>query len=242
MRLKFPNLPDLGRVVVAVKHLRWRDPLVQAWALIGVVFLSGIGAHYGRSRGGGEQKNTSWAAELLRETHDAGWRPEVSLAGEGPALAAAAADNMDLRVCAEAAAARKSWQFLAAEIRREIAGLTTPVRAVEVIFSGTPGGDAEALDLYFAGVCDDAAGTPAALVIGNGRRSSDGGIETTRRWSAGPDHAGALRVCLVGDGATPTAAQWQALGEIINCVEARSGRVALALSRPQAPGLLADLD
>jgi hypothetical protein len=242
MRLSFPNLPDLGRVVVAVKHLRWRDPLVQAWALIGVVFLSGIGTHYVRSRGGGEQKNTSWAAELLHDAHDGGWRPEISLSGEGLASPATAADNMDLRACAEAAAARKSWQFLAAETRREIAGLTTPVRAGEIIFSGTQGGDAKALDLYFAGVCDVAAGVPASFVIGNGRRSRDGGIETTRRWSVGPDGSGAVRICLVGDGAVPTASQWQALGEIINCIEARSGRVALSLSRPQSPELLAALD
>ncbi len=239
MRLSFPNLPDLGRVVVAVKHLRWRDPLVQAWTLIGVVLVSGIGVHYERSRGGGEQKNASWAAELLNDSLTAEWRPEVSLLGEGAGPALTAPDRLDLRACAAAAAERKSWEHLPAQTRREIAALPVPLRAVEVVFSGTPGGDAEALDLYFAGVCDDAAGTPASFVIGNGRRSRDGGIETTRRWAAGPDKTGAVRICLVGESGVPTPAQWQSLGEIINCIEARSGRVDLTLSRPQPQELLA---
>jgi hypothetical protein len=242
MRLKFPNLPDLGRIVVALKRLRWRDPLVQAWGLIGVVFIAGMVRHYVRSGDGGEQKNTSWAAELLSQADDTGWRPAVSLSGEGSIAASTMAEGLDLRACADEAAAKKSWQFLAVETRREIAALPAPMRAVEVIFSGTPGGDAEALDLYFAGVCDVAAGIPASFVIGNGRRSRDGRIETTRRWSAGPDGAGAVRICLVGDGSAPTPSQWQALGEIINSIEARSGRVALSLSRPQTRELLAHLD
>ena len=243
MKLRFPNLPHLGRAFVAVKHLRWRDPLVQVWGLIGVVLVAGIVTHYVRSRDGGEQKNTSWAAELLHSQESDGWRPAVSLAEKCEPRLAPAPAGVDLRGCATAAAGRKAWRFLPSGIRQEIAAQPAAVRSLVVTWSGTPGGNAGALDLYYAGVRDESGGTPADFIIGNGQRSRDGGVELTHRWHAVPrEQLPEWRLCLVGDGTAPTAAQLAALGELISCIEARHGHLALAMHAPAAPELLAHRD
>ena len=232
MRLKFPNLPDLGRMAVAVKNVRWRDPLVQVWGLIGVVLVTGIVVHYARRPRGGEQKNASWETELLPGCPAAGtWRPEVCFSGEGEAMPSAPAAPLDLRGCADTAAGLKTWRFLTAGIRREIASLGQPAREITVTWSGTRGGNARALDLYFESVRDDADAAPGDFVIGNGLRSGDGTVETLHRWSrSAGDHSPELRICLVGDGTRPTPAQLAALGELITAIEARCGRVSLSIN------------
>lgn len=245
MRFRFPNLPDLGRVVVAVKNVRWRDPLVQVWGLIGVVLVTGMGAYYVRRSRAGEQKNLRWEAALLtRAAENGGWRPEVCFAetGEWPVETGAGADELNLRACADAAAKRKSWRFLSPALREKITQLNFPVKKVLVTWSGTRGGDARALDLYFDSVRDEAAGAPGDFVIGNGKRSRDGAIETTRRWmpaNAEGGQAAELRICLVGDAVAVTPAQKEALGELISSIEARSGTVELVIHEPGSAGLLA---
>ena len=247
MRLSFPNLPDLGRVVVAVKNVRWRDPLVQVWGLIGVVLVTGIVSYYGRRNGAGEQKNALWAASLLTaEADNAGWHPAVCFGEPDPmgTQAVVAADSLDLRACANAAAARKNWRFLTPPLRQKLAALKTPVRKVLVTWSGTQGGDARALELYFSSVRDETGGAPGEFVIGNGRRSGDGAIEATARWLAATAEASPeeLRICLVGNTGKPTAFQKEALGELISTIEARSGTVELSLREPTAPPLLAHVE
>jgi hypothetical protein len=245
MRFRFPNLPDLGRVVVALKNVRWRDPLVQVWGLIGVVLVTGMVAYYVRRTRAGEQKNLAWESALLtKAAENAGWRPEVCFAEPGGRLAdsGAGTEEMNLRACADAAAKRKDWRFLTAELRGKIAQIKTPVRRVLVTWSGTRGGDAKALDLYFDSVRDEAGGAPGEFVIGNGKRSKDGAIETTKRWMPGNAEGGELaelRICLVGDATAVTPAQKEALGELISSIEARSGTVELVIHEPGAKELLA---
>jgi hypothetical protein len=250
MKLSFPNLPDLGRVIVALKNVRWRDPLVQVWGLIGVVLVTGIVIYYVRHSGTGEQKNSSRGAELLTAfAENAGWRPMVSFSEAAPvpsdADGTASGLDLDLRACANEAAARKTWRFLTPDLRRQISRRATTVRSVLVTWSGTRGGDANALDLYFASVRDDSRGSPGDFVIGNGHRSHDGAVEFTRRWTPqAPDDETAhdLRICLVGDTRQPTPAQKEALGELISFIEARSGTVTLSMHHPAPPGLLAHAD
>lgn len=247
MRLSFPNLPDLGRVVVAVKNVRWRDPLVQVWGLIGVVLVTGIVTYYVRRNGAGEQKNASWEAGLLTKSAvNAGWHPEVCFGepAEGNPDNTEVTEELNLRECADAAAKRRDWRFLKPELRGKLTLLKTPVRKVLVTWSGTSGGDARALDLYFASVRDEAGGAPGEFVIGNGKRSRDGAIETTSRWS--PEDAEGrpeeLRICLVGESMSITQSQKEALGELISSIEARSGKVELVMRDAKAAGLLAHTD
>ena len=49
-------------------------------------------------------------------------------------------------------------------------------------------------------------------------------------------------ICLTGDKPSLTAAQSEALGELITALEAGSGRIMLGGYKPAAPGLLADVD
>jgi hypothetical protein len=242
MRLSFPNLPDLGRVFVAWKNLRWRDPLVQVWGLIGIVLAAGMVTYYVRRSGDGEKKNAWWPGELLGSAASDGWHPEIPFLDSGATTPEASRPGaaLDLRSCAETAAARKTWRFLPSSLRREIAGLSTAPRRVVVCWSGTRGGDAAALELYYDTVRNEGAGVPGDFVIGNGWRSQDGRIETAPGWLAsGADDREELRICLAGDGTGATPAQFAALGELINCIESRSGRVALTVHEPAARRLLA---
>lgn len=242
MRLSFPNLPDLGRVFVALKAPRWRDPLVQVWGLIGVVLAAGMATYYVRRNGDGEKKNASWEQTLLRPGGEDEWHPEVLFADGGAGLSPSKGNGqtLNLRACAETAAACKTWKYLPAALRREISAMRSPARRVAVCWSGTRGGDASALSFYFARVRDENHGVPGEFVIGNGHRSRDGMIETTARWQfPGAGMPEEVSICLAGDGSRATPAQLAALGELINCIESRGGSLALSVHEPFARELLA---
>lgn len=227
---------------VAIKNLRWREPLVQVWGLIGMVLAAGMMIYYVRRTGDGEKKNASWEQTFLRPVAEDIWHPDVFFADGGAGLppSAGRGQSLNLRACTETAAGRKTWKYLPATLRREISAMKSPARKVVVYWSGTRGGDAAALALYYARVRDDDHGVPGEFVIGNGHRSRDGVIETTARWRlSGGEARDEVRICLAGDGTWATPAQLAALGELINCIESRGGRLALSVHEPFAGELLA---
>lgn len=248
MRVKYMIGPAVSRAWQAVCAVRWRDPLVQVWGMVGGLLVVGIVTHYVRGRAGGEQKNPASAFGMVRldgsELKD-DWRPQVALdggsdpAGDAPVLAV----EPDLRAFAVKAAALPGWKHVSPDLRGELARFTQPVTRVEVKWSGTGGGNQAALDLYHTKTLGHQEGVPGDFIVGNGKRGEDGLIEPTRRWLTGSGEARKeITVCLVGTGPEPTAAQQSALGELITCIEARSGHVALAMHRPEHPGMLADAD
>ena len=247
MRLKFPNISQLGRMVVAMRQVRWRDPLTQVWGLVGGLVVVGIAAHYVRRDGASEKKNREVAAMIVSARGKWGteWQPGIPFASAKPVMEVTATDEAgpDLRGIAASAAGRKGWQHLPAPIRQEIAARTTGVRSIAISWSGTRGGDLAALELYHDSVLGRSGELPGDFVIGNGRRSVDGRIEPTRRWfTARGDESGEVIICLTGDKPSLTAAQSEALGELITALEAGSGRIMLGGYKPAAPGLLADVD
>lgn len=212
-----------------------------ALGLLGV----GIGVHYERGRAAGEQKNPDAAIQLLSRTGSPpadSWRPAMVLTGPGVAPEPEPAPaGTDLRALAGKAAAGSRWQQIPPELRTRLAARPGAIARVEVQWSRTAGGDAAALDLYHTRTLSQAGGVPCDFVVGNGRRSTDGGIETTRHWAARNGTGDtAISICLVGHGPDLTPAQETALGELITCIEAGHGHVALAMQHPGAPGLLAD--
>ena len=239
MRLSIPNLPDVGRIVVAVKKVRWRDPLVQVWGMIGIVLVGGMVSYYARRNETGEQKNAHGAASLLTAAApQSSWQPGVSfdVNEAGGANTIQPPEDLDLRACAESASKRRDWRYLQGDLRAGISRKAAPAKKVVVTWSSTRGGDAGALHLYFDSVKDDAAGSREHFVIGNGKRSRDGGVEPTRRWLSAEGGAEEVRICLIGDASGATAAQKEALGELITSLEARSGTLELVLEG--SPGSL----
>ena len=231
----------------AVRSVRWRDPRVQVWGMLGGLLVVGIGVHYVRGRAMGEQKNSATAFGLLCQGtvgQSNSWRPEVAMGPEG--LDGEGAESLlaaepDLRALAEKAAGQSGWRHVSAPMRSKLAATPVPFAKVEVKWSGTSGGNAAALDLYHTKTLGHGDGVPCDFIVGNGNRGVDGFIEATRRWMAdGTGPRDGIGICLVGNGPELTSAQEAALGELITCIEARSGHVALAMHRPELPGLLAD--
>ena len=173
------------------------------------------------------------------------WQAGIPFAAVEPVLEWNSTDDAgpDLRGIAAKAAGRKGWRHLSAPIRQEIATRTGAVRSIAISWTGTWGGDLAALELYHGSVLGSRGELPGDFVIGNGRRSVDGRIEPTRRWlhGAGEDSAEVI-ICLTGEKQSLTAAQSEALGELITALEAGSGRTTLGGHQPAAPGLLADVD
>jgi hypothetical protein len=216
-----------------VRSVRWRDPLVQSWGLIGGLLVAGLVAHLAAGPETGEQKNAKpWAELLTSEPVADGWCPSVVMSAEAVATPEQDAE-LDLRALAQAAAAREDWRYAGPELRAALRALPVEVPGVTVTWSYTPGGDARAF-AHYAG--RQGAGEPAyEYVIGNGRRSRDGEIEVLPRHAAGDGHG--VRVCLTGRPGTATEAQKAALGELITCLEARCGTLPLAMHRPAAAGV-----
>jgi hypothetical protein len=220
--------------------------------LIGSLMVVGIGAHYVRTAAGGEKKNPGASmAQIFRVSE--GWgrdtrTPRVALWHSGVLPDAGRAEEanaeLPLRTFVMRAAAEPRWKFLPPELRRAVAAHGNSVAEVMVCFSGTAGGNAAALEFYFAGT-RGLAGAPYEFVIGNGRRGVDGRIEATNRWKQ-RSHTGkaAVSICVIGEaaGRRLTAAQEGALGELIAAIEARSGHVALSLHRPGHPEFLANAE
>jgi hypothetical protein len=175
------------------------------------------------------------------------FRPEIQLASPSlPALSSqspAPTPSTDFaRLAATRAASRSSWQFVSPLLRADIATrLHQPLSSVVIRFSGTDRGNAEQLDDHQSRCRGTTDGAPWHFVIGNGRRSPDGSIETTRRWLR--DSSGSeLTVCLIGSPDSLTPAQQNAIGELLLFLESRSGTLALRSAAPSTPEMLAAAD
>lgn len=248
MRLKFPILPCLSRAWALLRQVQWRDPLTQTWGLIGGLLIVGIAMHYVRGAGAGENKNSSTAGVLFLEnavTVEA-WKPGVPFSPVGTALCAASAPSEpDLRAFADRAARNSGWHYVAVPLRDKLTSVSGSIAGITVTWSGTRGGDASALDLYCTNTRGQRGGVKDDFIIGNGCRGIDGRIESTGQWARTLAGAGRapestrISICLVGDGQNPTPAQEAALGELITCIEARTGTTTLAMRPPQTSALLA---
>lgn len=247
MKLSIPNTPRLGRMIDVLHQVRWRDPLVQVWGLVGGLLLVGISAYYVRSSGGSEKKNRATATMILHEQSSwvSDWRPGVPFSSVERLEDSVSSENAepDLRGIASVAAAQKGWHHLQAPIRKEIASRTGAVRAISVAWSGTLGGDLAALEWYHASVLGNTGGMPGDFIIGNGRRSVDGLIEPTDRWLSGTSQdSDKILICLTGEQQSTTPAQSEALGELITALEAGNGLTTLSGHRPAERGQLAVSD
>ncbi len=246
MKLKFPNIPRLGGMIVAVRRVNWRDPLVHVWGLLGSLLVVGIVRHYVSADGSGEKKNHEVGAKLFsrRANWDTGWQPAVPFWSDEPVTGPVSPETSepDLRALAASAAEGKGWRYLSPETRHQIASLPEPVRRISLTWSGTWGGDAAALELYHDNILGT-DGPPDDFVIGNGRRSVDGRIEPMRQWrTRGRKDVTGVSICLSGPSPLPTPAQEAALGELIAALEARSGHVSLGTREATISGQLADVD
>jgi hypothetical protein len=131
------------------------------------------------------------------------------------------------------------WKYLTPEIRRALD--QAPVRRnrwkyIVVHNSGTREGNAQIFDYYHRHVRGWPNGLAYHFVIGNGSDSGNGQIEIGSRWtrqiSGGHVHSDylnyiSLGICLVGDfnRDLPTAAQYEALDELIRYLRKRVGKV-----------------
>jgi hypothetical protein len=197
--------------------------------------VAGIVAHYAAARGTGEQKNDAeWFRVFRPPPGGENWRPAVVLSA--PPLPAGApaeeADHLDLRALAQTAAAGKKWEHVPPALRAELAARTAPAVAITVGWSHTRGGDARAFSLYHREMLSADTALPFDFVIGNGKRSRDGHIETS---SAAMPATETLHICLAGQPGESTAAQKAALGELIIALEARWGTLPLAMHCPDRP-------
>jgi hypothetical protein len=239
--------PVWAKTIAAVKSVRWQDPLWQVWCLAIALMISGIVSHYASAPRSGEKKNAPSPAEAFVSCALAvnlGWQPEIAFAERdaSPGLSAPA-EAPDWRAAAEHASQLRHWHSLTRPIRNQIAGIVESPRGIRITWSGTRGGGAGALEWYHSGILEKAHGLPCDFVIGNGQRSADGGIEPTRRWIEGDDRGRELVVCLTGTEGELSSAQEAALGELINAIEARSGRqLALVTHHAGQRELLAGTD
>ncbi len=234
----------VSRVRAAVSAVRWRDPLVQSWGLIGGLLVAGIVAQYGAGRGTGEQKNQGlFNGTLSRELPEGEWRPSVILksARAIPGLPQSETEGeLDLRALTVAAAAHKSWHYVPPRLRNNLQSMPPVARQITVTWSHTNGGDAGALALHHRRTFGDSAPLPYDFVIGNGRRSQDGLINAQARWSPElPVQPEGIHICLAGQPGKPTRAQAEALGELITCLEARCGTLPLAMKLSDKPPAVA---
>jgi len=247
MRLKFSIFPCWKRFLALWSQVRWCDPLTQTWGLIGGLLIVGIAGHYGRGAASGEKKNSSGLEALFYKNDVAvadAWQPGVPFLPDACAASIPPAQEPDLRAFADKAARQPGWQYVSAPLRERLTAVSTGISGITVTWSGTRGGNANALDLYFTGTRGQTGGAPDDFVIGNGCRGKDGQIETTRHWNktlaqAGAPDATGISICLIGESQKPTPAQEAALGELITCIEARTGTTTLAMRRPRDSGLLA---
>ena len=238
---------SVAKLAGGVATLPWHSPLFQVRLMLAAFCLTAIGLHVGSST---PETPAAGRLALPATPPTADFTPVISLArpGSGMPHAAASADTVSLpetaRRAALAAAARPKWQHLDPDQRQTIAAGVTASAGTRLQFrwSGTTSGNAALLDQFHSRWRGKEDGAPCDFVIGNGHRSPDGCIELTRRWqsqSATPD---ALTVCLIGRPGTLTPAQESAVGELILCLEARTGTLALRAGTPAAPAMFAALE
>jgi hypothetical protein len=252
MRLKFPIVFSPVRMATLLKGVCWSDPLVQTWGLMSGLLIVGIVSHYGPRSESGEKKlppaGALFYTKPVLSAED--WRPGVPFSPDNTvACVTSPACEVDLRACADRAAQSSGWRYLTTPLRARLNAVAGGISRITVTWSGTRGGDAETLDYYYSGTQGLKDGVPGDFIIGNGCRGKDGCIETTR-WgtktlagpAAGetpPNANTGISICLVGEGQKPTPAQERALGELITCIESRTGTTALAMRQPQSASLLA---
>lgn len=244
MKLRFPNILRLGRVIVALRQMCWRDPLLQVRGLLGGLLVLGIFGHYVWPDGPGENKNETGGVRLFAAGKNWGteWQPVIPFSTGRKEIETdlTANPDLDFRALASSAAGRQGWHYLSPATRQQIASLRNRISRISIAWSGTAGGDAAALEWYHENILDMGGGIPGDFIIGNGHRSGDGRIEPSRHWLTGDRHnSPETIVCLVGLTQIPTPAQAAALGELIAALEARSGRVELGVHQAKTTGLLA---
>lgn len=133
-------------------------------------------------------------------------------------------------------APRQSWVHLDAECRQAIdAGLAKSADWQRVVLhgSGSSHGNARLLDRYHAQIRGLKGGLDYHFIIGNGSGAADGGVQAGPRWFSGraaealPLAGESIHVCFVGDFQTqsPTAAQLQALDELMDYLSIKIGDV-----------------
>lgn len=236
---------------------RLRDPLIQVWMLVLLAFGCGIWGHYRAVKAGGHHKNPApeSAVRLLLAGASLEWtdrfgpgggdgfRPELVFraegavsgrgeAGEGPELP-------DLRQAMRAASAR-GWRVLTKEVRDRVCGLPAGAgaeRRVVICWSGSEAGNAKLLRHMHAKRARMADEPLPHLVVGNGSWSSDGAVEWM--YGDGEGEAGPVVICLIGRTGEVTPAQTDALGEVLNFLEARRGHLVWEVHRPAVPQLAA---
>ncbi len=193
--------------------IRWQEPAVQVRGLI----LGGVVAFMVMHHGGWLAESQGKNKNELGWTHD-GVVPRAHMGfelGAGMGCAGrAGAVFPDARQLCELAATADGWRFLTPRLRDGMRELPAGLQHVAVEWSGASTGSPAEL-----------ARRPYGIVIGNGTRSDDGEVSLT-----GATQKGALRLCLVGEG-TLTAAQIEALGEVLHFLRIRSSHLAISVPR-----------
>lgn len=239
-----PSCPDsCGHVPTTLPKFRWNDPLVQVRLMIGCFMVSAIAVIISQKMGPGERKSS--LMEQLRAASQGGsFQPDIQL---NPASAATPAPTQTsatpapdfARRATADAATRSGWQFLSHDLRAAISSrLPSPLASIAIRFSGTTRGNAAQFDDFQSRCRDTSDGAPWHFVIGNGQRSPDGTIETTRRWRTDPRNS-ELTICLVGSPDSLTPAQHLAVGELILFMESHAGTLAIRSASPATPEMLA---
>jgi hypothetical protein len=232
---------SVAKLARGVATLPWQSPLLQVRVMLAAFCLTAIGLH---CRPATASPLPTGPLVLRAEPPAADFTPVISLTrpGSGSSHAAAETATVSLpetaRRAALTAAARPRWQHLDPTQRQTIATGITPSAGARLQFrwSGTTSGNAALLDEFHSRWRGQEEGAPCDFVIGNGHRSPDGCIEFTRRWHRQSADHEAITVCLI------TPAQESAVGELILCLEARTGTLALRAGTPAAPAMLAALE
>ena len=241
------SFPDsCGHASPTQPRLRWNDPLVQVRVMIGFFMVSAIAVTISQKMGPGERKSS--LMEQLRTASLPGpFPPDIQLnsaaVGTITSTQTTIAPAPDFARPATAdAATRRGWQFLSPDLRSAISSrLPAPLASIAIRFSGTHRGNAAQFDDFQSRCRDTSDGAPWHFVIGNGHRSPDGTIETTKRWLR--DSSGSeLTVCLIGSPDSLTPAQQDAIGELLLFLESRSGTLSLRSAAPSTPEMLAAAD
>ena len=238
---------SVAKLARGVATLPWQSPLLQVRAMLTAFCLTAIGLH---CRPSTPAVPATGLLALSAAPPAADFTPMISLArpGSGTSLTATDPATASLpetaRRAALAASARPRWQHLDPSLRHTIATGLTPSAGARLQFrwSGTTSGNAALLDEFHSRWRGQEEGAPCDFVIGNGHRSPDGCIELTRRWQRQSANPEAITVCLIGRPGALTPAQESAVGELILCLEARTGTLALRAGTPAAPAMLAALE
>lgn len=139
---------------------------------------------------------------------------------------------------------RPAWRFLDRSERRAIDAVSLTSHQwnrIVIHGTGTTIGNASTLDYYHRKVKNLEAGMGYHFLIGNGHASGDGDIEVGTRWigqqaaehidTTGKMVGHPISICLVGNfhETAPTRMQLEALDELIDYLQARLGKLPVAM-------------